>query len=462
MRVRGEARDAVEEFPPEVPGRPLTGNLLDFTSNPLEYLTACAREHGDLARMRILGRPVWLASHPDLIEQVMVRSNRGYMKSRAERRGLSFLGDGLLTSEGEFWRRQRRLQQPAFHKKRIEGYATTMVECAEQMADEWRGERETEAEIDLHAEMMRLTLRIVNLAMFGADVDDKADEVGDALGAITDRFSGKGGVFFQTPEAIPTRTNRRYRSALRTLDDLIYGIIAERQREGDDEERGDLLAMLLAARDEETGEGMSPRQLRDEALTIFAAGHETTANAMSWTFYLLARHPEVEGQLQAELDETLGGRPPELSDLARLRYTGAVVKESMRMYPPVPTFGREAAEDQDLGGYELRKGTQIIVSQWVTHRDPRYFDDPELFRPERWLDGSTDDIPKYAYFPFGGGPRQCIGKGFAEMEAALLLASLSRRYSFTLADPERRVKPQPVITLRPRGGMPMLARRRDQ
>ena len=185
--------------------------------------------------------------------------------------------------------------------------------------------------------------------------------------------------------------------------------------------------MLLAARDEQTGEGMSPRQLRDEVLTIFAAGHETTANAMSWTFYLLARHPEVEGQLQAELDEALDARPPELSDLASLRYTEAVVKESMRMYPPVPTFGREAAEDQELGGYELRKGTQVIVSQWVTHRDPRYFDDPELFRPERWLDGSTDGIPKYAYFPFGGGPRQCIGKGFAEMEAALLLASLSRR-----------------------------------
>ena len=462
MQARGEARGAVEELPPEVPGRPLTGNLLDFTSGPLEYLTACAREYGDLARMRILGRPVWLASHPDLIEQVMVRSNKGYLKSRAERRGLSFLGDGLLTSEGEFWRRQRRLQQPAFHKKRIEGYAATMVECSEQMADEWRGERGAEAEIDLHAEMMRLTLRIVNLAMFGADVDDRADEVGDALAAITDRFSGKGGVFFQTPEAIPTRANRRYRSALRTLDDLIYGIISERQREGDDTDREDLLSMLLAARDEQTGEGMSPRQLRDEVLTIFAAGHETTANAMSWTFYLLARHPEVESQLQAELDEALDARPPELSDLASLRYTEAVVKESMRMYPPVPTFGREAAEDQELGGYELRKGTQVIVSQWVTHRDPRYFDDPELFRPERWLDGSTDGIPKYAYFPFGGGPRQCIGKGFAEMEAALLLASLSRRYSFALAYPERRVKPQPVITLRPRGGMPMLARPRDQ
>ena len=242
----------------------MTGNLLDFTSNSLEYLTACAREYGDLARMRILGRPVWLASHPDLIEQVMVKSNRGFLKSRAERRGLSFLGDGLLTSEGEFWRRQRRLQQPAFHKKRIEGYAATMVECAEQMGDEWRverrcerrGERGAETQIDLHAEMMRLTLRIVNLAMFGADVDYKADEVGAALEAITDRFSGEGGVFFQTPEAIPTRTNRRYRSALRTLDDLIYGIIEERQREGEDAERDDLLSMLLAARDERTGEGM--------------------------------------------------------------------------------------------------------------------------------------------------------------------------------------------------------------
>lgn len=441
-------------LPPGPRGRPLTGNLLDYTRDHLVFLTRCAREYGDVVGLRFVNVPVYLLNHPDHVEYVLVRNNRNFIKSRGERISLGFLGNGLLTSEGSFWRRQRRLAQPAFYRERIAAYGEVMVECGERMVAGWRDDEIR----DVHDDMGHLTLEIVARTLFGVPLGNaEFVAVGDALATISQRFTGRGGVFFQVPEKVPTPGNLRFRRAVRRLDGLIYRIIRDRRASGED--AGDLLSMLLAVRDEETGEGMTDRQLRDEAMTVFLAGHETTANALSWTWHLLAGHPEVDSRLQEELREVLAGRPPTIEDLPRLHYTDMVVKESMRLYPPVWAFGREALADCEIGGYHVPAGTQLIMSQWVMHRDPRYYEEPGRFRPERWGDGSTEGLPKYAYFPFGGGPRLCIGQSFAKMEAVLLLATIAQQIRLRSA-PGERVVPQPSITLRPRNGMRMALAKR--
>ncbi|MCA1728893.1 MAG: cytochrome P450 [Actinobacteria bacterium] len=441
-------------LPPGPKGYFLTGNLLDYTRDHLGYLTWCARECGDVVRLRFINVPVYLLNHPDHIEYVLVSNNRNFIKSRGERISLSFLGEGLLTSEGSFWRRQRRLVQPAFHRGRINTYGEVMVERAGQMAAGWQ---DGEAR-DVHRDMMRLTLEIVARTLFGASLKTADfEEVGAALAVITERFTGRGGVFFQVPQRFPTPGNLRFRQALRTLDGVIYGIILER-RASEAGSRDDLLSILLAARDE-AGDRMSDEQLRDEVMTIFLAGHETTANALSWTWCLLAEHPEVEAKLHEGLDETLAGRTPTVEDLLRLHYTDMVVRESLRLYPPAWAFGREAVGDCEIGGYYVPAGTQLIMSQWVTHRDPRYYENPMEFRPERWAEGLADRLPRYAYFSFGGGPRLCIGQSFAKMEAVLLLATIAQQFRLYQAPGEQAV-PQPSITLRPRNGMRMVLERR--
>lgn len=444
-------------LPPGPGGRFPTGNLLDYTRDHLGFLTRCAREYGDVVGLRFVNVPVYLLSHPDHIEYVLVKNNRNFIKSRGERVSLGFLGGGLLTSEGSFWRCQRRLAQPAFHRERISFYGEVMVKSTERMAVGWR---DGEAR-DVHRDMMRLTLEIVARTLFGVPLKPaEFEEVGGALAVIAERFTGWGGVFFQVPEKVPTPGNLRFKRALRQLDALIYGIIRGRRESGEEAGfRGDLLSMLLAARDEETGEGMSDKQLRDEVMTIFLAGHETTANALSWAWRLLAEHPEAENRLHNELGEVLADRPPTFEDLSRLRYADTIVKESLRLYPPAWAFGREAVEDCEIGGCHVPAGTQLIMSQWVTHRDPRYYDAPTEFRPERWADGLAERLPRYAYFPFGGGPRLCIGQSFAKMEAVLLLATMAQRFRLRPV-PGEQVKPQPSITLRPRNGMWMVLQRR--
>jgi cytochrome P450 len=439
--------------PPGPKGHPLTGNLFDYTRDHLGFLTRCAREYGDVVRLRFVNVPVYLLNHPDHIEYVLVRNNRNFIKSKGVRHSLGFLGEGLLTSEGSFWRRQRRLAQPAFHRERIDAYGEVMVECSAHEVSGWKS-----GEIrDVHEDMARLTLDVVTRTLFGTLLTVEFEEVGAALETIAQRFTGRGGVLFHIPEKVPTPANLRFRRAVRLLDGIIYRII-EGRRAGDERD-GDPLSMLLEVRDEETGEGMSDRQLRDEVMTIFLAGHETTANALSWTWYLLARHPETEARLLEELDEVLEGRAPTVEDLPRLRYTDMVVKESMRLYPPVWAFGREAVEDCEIGGYHVPAGTQLVMSQWVMHRDPRYYERAEEFRPERWVDGSVEKLPPYAYFPFGGGPRLCIGRSFAWMEAVLLLATIAQKFRLRLAQ-ELPIKPQPSITLRPRNGMRMALTKR--
>ncbi len=336
----------------------MTGNLLSYTGDQLGYLTRCARDYGDIVRLRLLTVPAYLLNHPDYIEHVLVHNNRNFVKSRGERHALSHLGDGLLTSEGSFWRRQRRLAQPAFHRARIEAYGEEMVHSTERMLSLWcDGQRR-----DVHQDMTRLTLEIVSKTLFGYLPSAEFQEVGEALAVIMRRFSGRGGVMFQIPERVPTPANRRFTKALRLLDDIIYKIIRARREDGGD--TGDLLSMLLAARDEETGEGMSDKQLRDEVATIFLAGHETTANALSWTFYLLGRNPAVEEELAEELRAVLGGQPPRVRSasamLHRHGHQGSYAPPSsgVGLWPGgpqrlrdrrLPCAGRYAALDEPVG-----------------------------------------------------------------------------------------------------------------
>ena len=443
-------RGATLPLPPGPKGRPISGNFPEYVRDQLGYLARCAREYGDVVRLRFFHERVFLLNHPDHIERVLIKDNRNFVKDRAERSGFRFLGEGLLTSEGDFWRRQRRLAQPAFHRERINAYGETMVECADRMLGSWHhGETR-----DISAEMSRLTLGIVAETLFGSISGSERETVGAALAVILDRFTG--GILFKVPERIPTPANLRFRRAVRRLEGVIYGIIERRRRSGED--TGDLLSMLLSARDQETGEGMSDKQLRDEVMTILLAGHETTALNLAWTFYLLAEHPEAEARLLAELKEALGERAPTVADLPNLPYAGAVIKESLRLYPPAWGFGREALSGCEIGGYRIPAGTQLIVSQWVTHRDERFFERAASFLPERWLDGSTDGLPRYAYFPFGGGPRLCIGRQFATLEAILLLATISR--AFRLRPVDGPVAPRPSLSLRPAGGMRMVLEER--
>ncbi|HVF27290.1 MAG TPA: cytochrome P450, partial [Pyrinomonadaceae bacterium] len=358
---------------------------------------------------------------------------------------------GLLTSEEAHHRRQRRLAQPAFHRQRVAGYAEVMVDYAARTSERWRDAES----LDISGEMMRLTLGIVGKTLFDADVEKDAGEVGEALTEMMELFNLLLLPYSELLEKLPLPQSRRFARARARLDAVIYRIIDERRRS--DTDRGDLLSMLLLAEDEEERGGrMSNEQVRDEALTIFLAGHETTANALSWTWYLLARHPEVESKLHREIDAVLeGGRPPQFEDLARLRYTEMVLAETMRMYPPAWAVGRLAIKDFEVGGYVLPAGSLILLSQYVTHHDARFFSDPFRFDPERFTSEAKDTRPQFSYFPFGGGPRRCIGEGFAWMEGVLLLAALASRWRMRLV-PGHTVEMRPRITLRPgKGGVPV-------
>jgi cytochrome P450 len=432
-------------LPPGPKGRFLTGHLREFRGDRLSFYVRWCREFGDVVALRFVSRRVYLVSHPDLIESVLVTQARNFIKHFALRLNPLTLGKGLLTSEGDFWLRQRRLIQPAFLRQRLASFAPDMVAAAERLLGGWAPGQEKQ----IDTEMMRLTLDITGRTLFDADVSGDAADVGEALRVLQRCFLALFTSLVPVPPWMPTPTNLRLRRAVRRLDAIIYRLIAERRSGGAD--RGDLLSLLLHARDVEDGAGMSDRQVRDEAMTLFLAGHETTALALSWTWYLLARHPECEARLAEEWRQVLGGRNPTFDDLPRLRYTERVILESLRLYPPAPSIGREALAACSLGSFHVPAGTTVLMSPWVVHRDPRWFDRPEEFLPDRWADG-TAQRPKYAYFPFGGGPRLCIGNSFALMEAVLVLATLGQRYRFTLV-PDHPVTTWPTITLRPRDGI---------
>jgi cytochrome P450 len=432
--------------PPGPRGHLLGGNVREYARDPLGFLSSCVREYGDIVELRFMGQRIYLLSDPGLIQYILVENNRNFTKTRILKRNRRLLGEGLLTSEGEFWRRQRRLAQPAFHRRRVAAYGEVMAAFAERSLEAWRDGQT----IDVHEEMMHLTLEIVAKCLFDADVGARATDVGRAMKVALEDFSSQRRLI-RIPKSIPTPHNIRFEMAARRLDEIVGTIIENRRKS--EEDWGDLLSMLMLAEDE-SGERMTDKQLRDEVMTLFLAGHETTANVLSWTFWLLSSNPKVEYELVEELESVLGGRPPTISDLPNLPYVERIVKESMRLYPPAWVVGREATAECEVGGYRIAAGTTALMSQWVMHRDPRYHDDPHRFDPDRWTAEYEEELPRFAYFPFGGGPRQCIGAGFAVTEACLILATVAQRFKMELA-PGQRVEPYPSITLRPRKGIRM-------
>jgi cytochrome P450 len=414
------------------------------SGDPLKYFTGIIREYGDLVGLRIFNFRILLLNHPDHIEDVLVNHPRKFIKGRVLQANKRVFGRGLLTSEGDFWLRQRRLAQPAFHRARIAGYASTMVEYTERLLHEWQDGEER----DIHKEMMRLTLHIVGKTLFDADVEGDAQDIGKSMELLLEFGADFRRTLF-VPQWLPTPTNIRVERAIRQIEKVLYRMIAEKRASGRD--AGDLLSMLLAAQDED-GSRMTDKQLRDEAITLFLAGHETTANTLSWTWWLLAQNPAVEAKLHAELRNVLAGRAPSLDDLPKLVYTNHIITESMRLYPPAWGTARTAIEDHEIAGYAVPKGSGVSFAQWTVHRDARWYDAPDEFRPERWEGDLLKRLPRFAYFPFGGGPRQCIGNAFALMEAALILATIAQQYRFRLVEGHP-VVPLASITLRPRYGI---------
>ena len=415
--------------------------------DPLGFLTEVA-SYGPVAHFRIGRQEVFLLSDPDAIEDVLVTRAGQFAKGRALERAKRTLGEGLLTSEGAMHLRQRRLMQPAFHKARIASYGEVMARTAIEARDRWQ----PGVPLDLSREMNRLTLAIVSDTLFGTQVGSDSDtaRVQQAITDVMGMFDLVMVPFADWLVHLPLPRMRRYREAQETLDRTIYGIIGARRASGED--RGDLLSMLLHAQDPEgAGGGMTDRQLRDEVITLFLAGHETTANALNWTWVLLGRNPAAERHLHAELDSVLAGRPPAPEDIPRLPYTRAVVAESMRLYPPAWTMGRRVLKDYHWGGCDMPAGSLILMSQWVMQRDPRFWPDPERFEPARWLE-ERRDRSRFTYFPFGAGNRVCIGEGFAWTEAMLLVAAIAQRWRLAI-DPSHPIEPLPLITLRTRHGV---------
>jgi len=425
----------------------LIGNFPLGRPDPLAVFTGWAREFGDIFYYRAGWIHVYFLNSPELIESVLVTNQQNFRKDRVIQNSRWFLGQGLLTSEGGEWLRQRRLSQPAFHRERLALYARIINACAEEMLDSWKdGENR-----DVHQEMMQLTLRVVAKVLFSVDVKNESKEVAAALNLLMKHSSGARILLPPWVRYLPLPFLIRVRRAVRQLDEVVYRIIRERRRSEND--NGDLLSMLMSARDED-GSRMTDRQLRDEVMTFLLAGHETTALSLSWAWFLLSENPEAENKLHHELARVLDGKNPSFEDLPRLCYTEAVVKESVRLYPPAWSLARTAAEDFEIGGYLVPAGSNVVMSQWIMHRDPRFFPSPEQFDPGRWFEEHTQRLPRFAYFPFGGGPRYCVGASFAMMEATLLLAAIAQRFRLRMV-PGHKVVPVPSITLRPKYGIKM-------
>ena len=430
---------------PTFPSPGFLGSLPDFRRDPLDLLMRGFHELGEVVRFRLFNRSLVLLAHPHHARHVLQEHAANYSKRT---RGFTVLRDllreGLLTSEGQHWLRQRRIAQPGFHRARIAGLGDTMTRAATELVDDWlhRAPETT----DVTADMMTLTLRIVGETLLSTDVTRKADRVGAALNITLRQGNEAIGRIIPRPAAWwPSPANRRLRAAMQTLDEVILDIIGTRRQGNSDPD--DLLSMLLNARDEETGEGMSDRQLRDEVMTIFLAGHETTAIALGWTWYLLSCHPAVRERLHGEVDTVLGGQPPQVADLPRLGYVEQVVKESMRLYPPAWVISRCADQDDVIGGHRIPAGSIVLVSPYVTHRHPGFWEHPDTFDPDRFETAREAGRPPFVYFPFGGGPRLCIGNSFAMMELVLVVSSIAQRCRLDLV-PGEVVGTRPLITLR--------------
>jgi len=439
--------------PPGPKRLPLIGSLPAMSRDPLGFLKEMA-SHGPVSYTTIGTLHFNLLSDPALIDEVLIGHHRDCTKDAALRELRALLGDGLITSEGELWKRQRKLASPTLSPKRIAGYADVMVDCASRM---FAGFRNGEAR-DVHVDMMALTLEIVGKTLLGFDVRGDLQRVARVVDVSLLYFDQQlrtwRGIL---PKWVLTPDRIAFRRARKDLDAIIYRVIERCRRNG--EEADHLLGRLVATRDE-NGEAMSDTQLRDEAVTMLLAGHETTAIALSFAIYMLSEHPAAAARVREELAAKVGDRPVKLSDLAALPLLDAVVRETMRLYPPAWIIGRSVVQPFDLGGYTMARGDQLVMSPYLSQRDPRFFADPERFMPERWLDGKADDLPRFAYFPFGGGPRVCIGNHFATMEVQLVLATLMQRLELTVV-PGFQLELEPNVTLRPKSGVHVRVRRLD-
>lgn len=443
---------------PRTSGLPLVGHLTEFRRSRMAFLSRIARENGDIARVEVFGMKAVVVNSNTLAREVLVERAEDFVKARAlSGKRNPLLGKGLVTSEPTLHRRQRKLMQPAFTHSRIAGYAAVMRACADRVVERWDASVSAgDQTIDVARDMMRVTLAIVTKTMFSADVEAETEVIGDAFEAANHLLANSVGSFFRLPSFIPTPNRVALKSTLQRLDDVILRIVDERRRLGGD--NGDVLSMLLAARDE-NGEPMSGQQIRDEAMTLFFAGHETSANALSWSFDLLAHDPVATRRLRAELDGVLGARAPTFEDLPRLPYTLAVLKEALRLRPPVYIVLRRAARDTQIGGYEIPKGTPVVINIYGMHGRSEYFPDPDRFSPERFLPENEKQIPRDAWLPFGGGARVCIGNHFALMEGQLLLARFAHAFEVlpTRSGPSEQ---SGEMILRPKEGLPMRLVRR--
>lgn len=434
-------RSVDAEAPPGPDGWPVIGTTRELARDRLGFVTRMARTYGDVVRIPVAMGDFYGLFHPDDVRQVLVDDNQRYRKGAFFQRQLDFLGTGVLNAEGEAWREQRHAVEPAFHPDRIEGYARFMSEYTERMLDAW----DDGTVRNVHGDMMELTLEIVAKALFDVDLR-RVDVVGEALETIMAASRRRTDRLVDIPDWLPTPANRALHRAERTLDDVVDEII--RERRGDDD-AGDVVSMLVNPED---ASGMSDDAVRDEVMTLLLAGHETTAQALTYTWYLLAQHPGVAASLRDELDDTLGGDPPTVGDVSDLEYTERVIQESMRLYPPVWSIVREPAEDVVIGGYRIPAGGTVGLYQWVTHRDPRFWDEPESFDPDRWADDRRQDRHPFAYFPFSAGPRRCLGDRFAMLEAQLVVATMAQRVDFE-TPPDSSLDLAPSLTLRPADGL---------
>ena len=444
---------------PGPPGLPLVGNLFQMRrAADIRLFINLFQEFGDVVHLQIGPRHLYLINHPDDVQYVLQSNNRNYVKGSTYAKLKPVLGEGLFTSEGDFWRRQRRLAQPAFHRQKIAGFAGAMVAETDKMLEAWE-ERKPDEAFDVSVEMMRLTLSIVAKTLFSTALSEQdLDEVHESLSFILKETQKRIRRPYSLAEKLPTATNRAYDEHRQILDHIIYRIISQRRQSGED--LPDLLGMFMAAQDEETGQSMDDKQLRDEVMTIFLAGHETTAVGLSWAWMLLSEHPTVRQQLETEVDTVLGRRPPGAADYELLPYTLAVIEEAMRLYPPVPAIARQALADDELGGYPIPAGGDVIISPYTLHRRPDCWDNPEGFDPARFTSDRRSGRHRFAYIPFSGGPRFCIGNNFALLEAVLVLAQVTQRYRLNLV-PGQYIQPQLTLTLRPKGGIRFTLQERE-